>query len=148
MQTYFEDVEAGQEIPSLTKHPTTRQLVKWAGASGDFYQIHYDKDFAQAQGLTGVIVHGWLTFSFLGQLLTDWIGAEGWIRKVSVSYRGMNYPGEDTLLKGKITKKYIQDAEHIVELEIWAENSRGEKTTPGRAVVALPSRKEPVGRTA
>jgi len=147
-QTYFEDVEPGQEIPSLTKHPTTQQLVKWAGASGDFYQIHYDKDFAQAQGLTGVIVHGWLTFSFLGQLLTDWIGEGGWIKKVSVSYRGMNYPGEDIFLKGKITKKYIQDAEHIVELEVWSENPRGERTTPGRAVVALPSRKEPVGRPA
>jgi len=147
-QIFYEDVEAGQEIPPLVKHPTTRQLVKWAGASGDFYEIHYDKDFAQAQGLKGVIVHGWLTFSFLGQLLTDWMGEDGRLKKFGVSYRGMNFPGEDIALKGKITRKYITDGEHLVELEIWAENPRGERTTPGRATVALPSRKEPVGRTA
>ena len=147
-QIFYEDVEAGQEVPPLVKHPTTRQLVKWAGASRDFYEIHYDKDFVQAQGLKGVIIHGWLVFSFLGQLLTGWAGQGGWIRKLGVSYRGMNYPGEDIILKGKITRKYAQDGEHLVELEVWAENPRGERTTPGRAVVALPSRKEPVGRTA
>ncbi|HJW87996.1 MAG TPA: MaoC/PaaZ C-terminal domain-containing protein, partial [Dehalococcoidia bacterium] len=105
-QIFYEDVEAGQEIPPLVKHPTTRQLVKWAGASGDFYEIHYDKDFAQAQGLKGAIIHGWLVFSLLGQLLTDWVGEGGWINKLGVSYRGMNYPGEDIELKGKITRKY------------------------------------------
>ncbi len=50
-QFYFEDVEAGSEIPSLEKEPSTQQLVKYAGASGDFYQIHYDKDFALKNNL-------------------------------------------------------------------------------------------------
>jgi len=139
-QVYYEDVEVGQEIPRLVKHPTTRQLVKWAGASGDFYEIHYDKDFAQATGLKGDIVHGWLTFSFLGQMLTDWMGPQGWIKKFGVSYRGMNVPGEDIICRGKVTKKHVQDGEHLVELEIWAEKARGEKNTPGNAVVSLPSR--------
>ena len=76
-QVFYEDIEAGGEIQPLVKHPTTTQLVKFAGASGDYYQIHYDKDFAQANGLPGVIIHGWLTLSFLGQLVTDWIGERG-----------------------------------------------------------------------
>ena len=59
-QVFYEDVEVGSEIPALVKYPTTMQLVKFAGATGDYYQIHYDKDFAQASGLSGVIVHGWL----------------------------------------------------------------------------------------
>jgi len=139
-QVYYEDVEVGQEIPRLVKHPTTRQLVKWAGASGDFYEIHYDKDFAQSTGLKGVIVHGWLTYSFLGQLLTDWMGLGGWIKKFGVSYRGMNVPGEDVICRGKVTKKQVQGGEHLVELEIWAETTKGEKNTPGNAVVSLPSR--------
>jgi len=139
-QVYYEDVEVGQEIPRLVKHPTTRQLVKWAGASGDFYEIHYDKDFAQSTGLKGVIVHGWLTYSFLGQLLTDWMGLGGWIKKFGVSYRGMNVPGEDVICRGKVTKKHVQGGEHLVELEIWAETTKGEKNTPGNAVVSLPSR--------
>ena len=55
---YWEEIEEGMEIPPLEKQPTTQQLVKYAGASGDFYQIHYDTAFAQSTGLSGVIIHG------------------------------------------------------------------------------------------
>lgn len=139
-QIYYEDIEAGSEIPPLVKHPTTQQLVKFAGASGDYYQIHYDKDFAQANGLPGVIVHGWLTLSFLGQMITDWIGERGTLVKLGCSYRGILFPGEDIVCKGKVTRKYVKDDRHYVEAEFHAENAKGERTTPGSAVVILPSR--------
>lgn len=76
-QPYYEDIEEDTELPCLSKHPTTRQLVKWAGASGDYYEVHYDKDFAQSKGLPGVIIQGRLKAAFLGQLMTDWIGEQG-----------------------------------------------------------------------
>lgn len=138
-QLYYEDVEVGTEITPLVKSPTTQQLVKWAGASEDYYQIHYDKDFAQSLGLLGVIVHGRLKSSFLAQMVTDWIGEQGTVKKISVLHRGMDFPGETMTCKGRVTKKYIQDGEHIVECQIWTENPRGEKTTPGNAIVILPS---------
>lgn len=138
-QLYYEDVEVGMDIPPLVKQPTTKQLVQWAGASGDYYELHYDKDFAQAQGFPNVVVHGKLKFGLLGQLLTDWIGEEGTIKKLGCSYRGIDHPGENLVCKGKVTNKYVADGEHIVECEIWAENSKGEKTTPGNATVTLPS---------
>lgn len=139
-QVYYEEVAVGQELPRLVKQPTTQQLVKWAGASGDYYQIHYDKDFAQGTGLPGVIVHGWLTFSFVAQVVTDWMGEEAVLKKIGVSYRGMNVPGQDIICRGKVAKKYVKDGEHIVECEIWAEDAKGQVTTPGTAVVALPAR--------
>ena len=140
-QIFFEDVAEGQEMPQLVKNPSTRQLVKWAGASGDYYEIHYDKDFAQSTGLDGCIVHGWLTFSFVAQMVTDWMGQDAFLKKIGVSYRGMNVPKQDIICKGNITKKYESDGEKIVECDIWAENTEGKKTTPGKAVVVLPSRK-------
>ena len=82
-QTYYEDVEAGIRVPALEKNPTTQQLVKYAGASGDFYQIHYDKDFALTNNLPGVILHGALKNAFLGQLMTDFAGHDGWLRKLA-----------------------------------------------------------------
>lgn len=139
-QLYYEDVEVGTQIAPLVKNPTTQQLVKWAGASGDYYQIHYDKDFAISTGLTGVIVHGWLTASFLGQLVTDWIGDRGDLKKFGCSYRGMLYPGEPMTCKGKVTKKYVQDGKHYIECEVWAENPKGESVVPGNATIVLPSR--------
>lgn len=137
---FWEDYEKGQEIPSLVKKPTTQDLVKWAGASGDFYQIHYDKDFALNSRLPGVIVHGALKSAWLGQLLGDWVGERGTIKKFNCSYRGMDVPGDTLTCKGKITKKYIEGDAYLLELDIWIENGKGENTTPGTALVALPSR--------
>jgi len=136
---YYEDIEAGSELPTLVKCPTTMQLVKFAGASGDYYQIHYDKDFAQANGLPRVIVHGWLVLSFLGQMITDWMGEGGVLVKLAGSYKGMNLVGEEIFCYGKVTKKYLEDNRYLARLEIWAENPRGERTVSGSAVVTLPS---------
>jgi len=142
-QLYYEDVTVGDEITPLVKQPTTRQLVMWAGASGDYNPIHYDKDFAQSQRLPGVIVHGALTGSFLCQLITDWIGERGVICKFSCNYRGMNFPGEALTCRGKVTNKYAADDKHYVEFENWVENPKGEKTVTGRAVAIVPSRSGP-----
>lgn len=139
-KVFWEDIKEGMEIPPLVKQPTTQQLVRWAGASGDFYQIHYDKDFALGNALPGVIVHGALKSAWLGQLLGDWIGEGGTIKKYGCSYRGMDVPGDTLTCKGKVTRKYVKGNEHLVELEIWLENSAGQKTTPGSAVVALPAK--------
>jgi acyl dehydratase len=139
-QLYFEDLEVGSELPPLEKDPTTQQLVRYAGASGDFYQIHYDKDFALGNGLPGVILHGALKNAFLGQLMTDFAGEQGILRKLSVQYRGMDQPGTKVSARGKVKKKYVEDGNHFVECDIWLENAKGEITTPGSALVILPSR--------
>ena len=139
-QVYYEDVLVDSEIPPLVKEPTTRQLVMWAGASGDYYPIHYDKDFAQSKGLSGVIVHGQLVASFLGQLITDWIGEQGSLRKLTCNYRGMNFPGEAIICQGKVSKKYTENGAHFIECNIWAENVKGEKTVTGKATVIIPAR--------
>ena len=139
-QVYFEDVEEGMELATIEKNPTTQQLVKYAGASGDYYQIHYDQEYARANGLPDVILHGALKNAFLGQIMTEWIGERGTLKKLSAQYRGMDVPGTPIYCKGVVTKKHVQDGENIVECEIWLENDKGDKTTPGYAVASLPSR--------
>ncbi len=139
-QLYFEDVEEGMELPTVEKNPTTQQLVKYAGASGDYYQIHYDLEFAKANGLPNVILHGALKNAFLGHLMTNWVGEHGMLRKLSAQYRGMDVPGTPIYAKGVVTKKYVENGENLVECDIWLENHKGEKTTPGSALVALPAK--------
>ncbi len=139
-QVYFEDVKEGDEIPKLEKNCSSQQLVQWAAGSGDFYQIHYDKDFAQSTGLKGIIVHGALKHAFLGQLLHDWLGEQGRIKKFGCQYRGMDEPSQEITCRGVVMKKYQEGTQNIVELDIWTENPEGQKTTPGQAVVTLPSR--------
>jgi acyl dehydratase len=139
-QVYFEDVAEGQEIPKLVKNCSSQQLVMWAAGSGDFYQIHYDKDFAQGNGLKGIIVHGALKNAFLGQLLHEWVGEKGFVRRFNCQYRGMDYPNQDITCRGVITKKYQEGGQNLLDLDIWTENPEGQKTSPGTATVALPSK--------
>ena len=138
---FYEDVEVGTEIAPLSKHPSTTQLVRWAGATQDPARIHYDKDFAQSVKLPGQIVHGLLKWQFFIQMLTDWIGVDGSIKKVSCRYRDLDLPGDTITCKGKVTRKYIEGGEHCIECEIWLGNEREERTTFGSAVVTVPSRK-------
>ena len=140
-QVFWEDVSEGSEITALVKNPTTRQLVQYAGASGDFYEIHYDKDFAESTGLPGVIIHGALKNAFLGQLVTDWAGPSGVVKQLTCQYRGMDVPGQPITARGTVSRVYQENGENLVECQIWLENSQGENTTPGSATVALPSRK-------
>ena len=139
-QVYYEDVNVGDEIPTLGKNCTTQQLVMWATGSGDMYPIHYDKDFAAGNGLPGVIVHGALKNAFLGQMLHDWVGEKGEIKKYNCQYRGMDVPNEDIICRGVVTNKARDGGLNIVELDIWTEKASGEKTSPGKATVVLPSR--------
>ena len=139
-QTFFEDIEEGSEVPTVRKDPTTQQLVKYAGASGDYYQIHYDKAYALNNGLPDVILHVALKNAFLGQLMTDFVGLDGSLKKLNVQYRAMDVPGTPVFAKGIVKKKYIKDGENIAECDIWLETHDGKTTTPGSAVVSLPNR--------
>ena len=138
-QRYYEDVQEGEEL-ELKITPSTQQLVHWAAGSGDFYQIHYDQDFAKSTGLQGIIVHGALKHAFLGRMLWEWVRYEGKIKRWAVSYRGMDFPGQEMTCKERVSAKRQEGGEHLVELEVWTENPQGQRTTPGTASVALPAR--------
>ena len=140
MAVTWNDVTEGMSIPELKKNCSTQQLVLWAAGSGDFYQIHYDTEFARSTGLTGVIVHGAFKHALLGRMLHEWVGYGGKVKKWGVSYRGMDYPGQEMICKGVVTAKRQEDGEHLVDLDIWTANPEGQKTTPGTATVVLPSR--------
>lgn len=138
-QLHIENVVVGMNLPTLEKNPTTRQLVMYAAASGDFYEIHYDQNFAIASGLPNVILQGALKSAFIGQLLTDWIGPYGSIKKLSVQYRGIDMPGSPLYCGGIVTRKYKDSGINLVECEVWIQNGAGDKTTLGSAVITLPS---------
>jgi acyl dehydratase len=70
-------LEVGQEIGSTEFLLTRDSLVRYAGASGDFNQIHYRDDVAAAVGLPGVLAHGMLTMGAAVQVAVDWAGNAG-----------------------------------------------------------------------
>jgi acyl dehydratase len=92
---FFEDVEAGCEIPSLTKTPDNLQLFMFSAVTWNCHRIHYDADFARDHdGLPNVLTHRPLLGSFLAQLLTDWLGRNGRLLRLEWSNRGPAVPGD------------------------------------------------------
>ena len=139
-KVYFEDVQVGAEIPALVKGPIQQiQLTRYAGASHDFNPIHQDEEFARAAGMGGVFAHGMLTMGFVAQSVTDWAGA-GAVKKIGVRFAGLVRLKDVITCKGRVLDKSSKDGLHTVDLELWAENQKGEKVITGKATVAVETR--------
>ncbi len=112
---------------------TLRTLVQYAGASGDFYEMHYDLPFAHERGHRELAVHGLLKTAWLGQLVEEWFAGRGRITVLDVSYRGMDFRDEPVSCGARVTG---QDGDRVA-LEVWTAGADGTRTTIGTAEVAL-----------
>jgi len=141
-QTHFEDVKEGQELPEITITPDKQQLVKFAAGSGDFNPLHFDENFPMLKpmGLTENIVHGRFKYAQVGRAVFALAGYKGRVKNFGVSYRGMDLLNKTITVKGVITARRQEGGENLVDVDVWAEDADGKKTTPGTATVALPSR--------
>jgi acyl dehydratase len=136
----FEDVAVGDLLPEVVKNPDTKQLVMYAGASQDFVAIHYDLNVAKAAGHPTVIIHGALKSAWLGELVTAWMGPDGRLLELDVSYRAIDFPDAAATCVGKVTDTRLEEGVGLVELEIGIQQVDGTVSTPGRALVSLPTR--------
>ncbi|MCY4384434.1 MAG: MaoC/PaaZ C-terminal domain-containing protein [Nitrospinae bacterium] len=125
--------QKGDALPELVKDPVSRtQLVKYAGASGDYNSIHYDDEAARAGGLDGVIAHGMLSMGFLGQFVENTFGA-GSYKRLEVRFQGMVKLGEVITCRGVITDITEEQSRSYATCEIEAVDSSGRVVTTGEA---------------
>jgi acyl dehydratase len=137
---YAEDVHTGDAIPPLTKGPVTHlQLVRYAGASGDFNPLHTDPKVGEMIGTGGIIAHGMLIMGFVGQLLSDYLGP-GALRKFGVRFKGMTRLGDVITCTGTITEKYETDGETRIAGTVQAADQHGDIKVTSSFVAALPRR--------
>jgi acyl dehydratase len=131
------DLESGSVLPDLRKPPITKmQLVKYAGASGDYNLIHTDDETARTVGLDGVIAHGMLSMAFLGEYLC-WLAGPESVRRLSVRFNEMVRPGDTLTCRARVKARTTGDAGKRLHLEVWAENQRAERVTVGEAEVEI-----------
>ena len=139
---YFEEVRERDEAPPVVVAKITRtQIVKYAGASGDFNPIHHDELYAIRAYNDRVFAMGMMTAGFLSHVVTDWVG-DGNIRKYKVRFATRIWPGDTVTCRGKITKKSTRDGKNYIEADVFAENQNSEKAIVGTIVAELPSRAE------
>lgn len=137
MAITWESIKVGDALTELKKKPGVSQLVKYAAGSGDFNPLHHDYNFFQSKAIGSIIVHGRFKYASLGELVSNWLGHQGRIKKLSCQYRGMDFPDKEFICKGTVDKKWEEGGEKLAELTVWAENDEGKQTTPGKAIVAF-----------
>jgi acyl dehydratase len=145
----FDAIAVGDAIPVYTAAPITRtQLVRYAGASGDFNPLHHDETFTRMIGMDNVIAHGMFIMGIAGEAITSWIDNR-YLRKFSVHFLGMTQPvnlddfentkGRATItVRGKVIEKYEENGEKRIRCNIIAQDAHGSRKLTGFFVVALP----------
>ena len=136
----FEDVKEGTELPAFVVEKLTRtDLVRYAGASGDFNPIHHDEEFARSAGNPTVFGHGMLTAGFVARCITDFVGVEN-VRRYKVRFATRVWPGDTITCQGRVTRKYDDAGEHRIDGEVTATRQTGETAIAGTFTAALPAR--------
>jgi acyl dehydratase len=107
---HVSEVAEGDQLPTLSVPVTRADLVRYAGASGDFNPIHWNERFATEVGLPDVIAHGMLTMALAGRLVSDWVGDPGAITHYGVRFtRPVVVPDDETgalvEISGKVAAK-------------------------------------------
>ena len=166
---YWEDVVEGEKLKPIGKGPIDTCdicsemvfwtnyafAVKWAVMRHELPQHpidpetggyryrrdwHVEDALARLMGMPYAFLDGVHAEMMLAHLVTDWMGDDGFVKILDFQNRRINIVGEINWLKGNVMKKYIENSEPLVDLDIWVENQDGLVVTKGTATVRLNSR--------
>jgi acyl dehydratase len=125
----------GDELESHTLPPVTRlQLIKYAGASGDYNPIHTVDEAAEEAGLSGVIAHGMLTAATMGLPFSPYL-EHGYVKELEARFSGMVYIGDEIIISGRVLGKEDSEEGCVYAFEVHASN--GESTVASGTVSFL-----------
>lgn len=130
----FDDIQVGDEGPVVSHTLGRTDLVKYAGASGDYNPMHTDEVAAQAAGLPSVFGHGMFSMGLLGRALTDWAGP-GNLVNYRVRFTKQTWPDEVLSTSIVVTGKREEDGRRLVDVEVGLANQDGEAKLTGSATL-------------
>ena len=141
MTPAFEDLTVGDALPPLTVHLSRAQLVRYAGASGDFNPIHWNPRVAREVGLPDVIAHGMLTMACAGRIVTDWTGNPGLVSGLETRFtRPVVVADDDAGAELELTAVVgaLDEAARTARIDITAKFAGQTVLGKARAVVTFP----------
>ncbi len=137
-QLYFEAVKVGDELPPLVKPPIDRlQIARYVGAAQDWNPLYIDEPHAKNTGFPSALAPGTLAMAFLGELVVDWVrGAR--LRKFQARFVKIVWPGDVLTARGRVVdRRFEEGGGYAIDIEVWAENQRGELVVRGLATFQL-----------
>ncbi len=135
----WEELTEGAPGPaSRIMGPLTRtDIVRYQGASGDMNPIHHDEPFAKAAGYPAPLAIGMLQASVLANWAADWLGAEN-VRKTRVRWKEQVWPGDTLSYSGHVARKYEENGERRVDLELACTRQTGGVAVQGWMTFVVP----------
>src|SRR5258708_4504379 len=133
----FDDVKVGDEAPVLSHKLTRTDLVKYAGASGDFNPMHHDEILAKAAGQPSVFGHGMFSMRLLGSALTDYVGV-GNVPRHQVRFARKTWTNGVLWTRMVGTGKREEEGKKRVDLGVPLPNAAGEPKVVGETPADLP----------
>lgn len=134
---YWSELRVGDDLPPLTKPAIDRvQIVRYAASAGDFNRLHLDEPYAHQLGFPGLFAPGMLPMAFIGQLLTSWL-RRGHVRKMSARFVKIVWPADELTCRGRIQELRKEGGGCYADVELWAENQKGELVLRGQATCEL-----------
>ncbi len=131
----WEDLAEGVER-ELRAGPITRtDLVRYAGASGDFNPNHHDEVYAIRAGFDKPFAHGMLQGGYLARLLAEWLGPAS-LKSLRLRFSAQAWPGDAVICKAAVSRRYEEAGERLVDVEASAVNQRGETLIKAAATAA------------
>lgn len=132
-------VTVGTELPVLVRTTDFANWNRYAAVNDEFVPIHMDDDAGRAQGFPGAFGMGNLMWSYLHNLVRDWMGDDGRIVRMGCSFRSPNLRGMTVEARGTVTAVRDEDGERVVDLELVVVDHDSPDTVlvPATATVAL-----------
>ena len=124
----------------MKRHPMWGVRDPETGVLEPMADIHYESSKSDAIGVPVAYDLGVQRFSWAGHLLTNWMGDDGFLKKLDARCKLFNVFGDTQFLSGTVSRKYQEGDEYLVDIEIRTMNQRGENTMPGHGTVSLPSK--------
>lgn len=128
----LKDLKAGDEAPARTHTLGRTDLVKYAGASGDYNPMHTDEVAAKGAGQPSVFGHGMFSMGLLATAITDWVGV-GNLASYKVRFAKQTWPGEELTTKIVVSGTRDEGGRHLVDLDVRLVNAEGEEKVVGTA---------------
>ncbi|HEX9307841.1 MAG TPA: MaoC/PaaZ C-terminal domain-containing protein, partial [Anaeromyxobacter sp.] len=137
-QLYFEAVKVGDELPPLVKPPVDRlQIARYVAAAQDWNPLFIDEPHAKNAGFPSALAPGMIAMGFLAELAAEWVrGAR--LRRFQARFVKIIWPGDVLTARGRVVDRRFEDGgRYAMDLELWAENQRGELVVKGSGTFQL-----------
>jgi hydroxyacyl-ACP dehydratase HTD2-like protein with hotdog domain len=125
----------GQAIPSLPMVVSKVQMMMYAAATWNPYQLHWDSDYSRKHGFSDANIAGPMFGAYLIEMLARWAGSQSSLKRLEYINRAMAFPGDTLICKGRALESSRESAENLYDCQVWVENQKRQILVQGSAQV-------------